>query len=256
MRGICGALLKWFSCYFDSRSHSVVVSNHTSRVKVPNDVRQGVLLGPLLFIVSVSDIILRFKHSHLLCFEDDLKIFALVKTRNEAVNLQTWIGLKHTGRSTTGILIHQSVARLLSVANATLYYFIMLLKPWFCEGNSLNKMWKLYITLNYYLTRILAVQRLRPQGRSDLLCAMLGFGPDQNHKKFYISIIIQKTETLRKTHKIRPFSSVLLIKIFSQHFNVHQSNVECKIRNLYHRGLKVCDKMFILFLCTKDCYNS
>jgi hypothetical protein len=87
--GISGDLLRWFSSYIANRSQAVVINNYISSwVTVPSGVPQGSLLGPLLFNIYVNDISDCFIHTNLLCFADDMKIFAKVKTVQDSILIQ------------------------------------------------------------------------------------------------------------------------------------------------------------------------
>lgn len=87
--GIRGDLLRWFSSYIDNRSQAVVLNNYISSwVSVPSGVPQGSLLGPLLFVIYVNDIDLCLKSSNLLCFADDMKIFAKISSLEDGIALQ------------------------------------------------------------------------------------------------------------------------------------------------------------------------
>lgn len=87
--GIRGDLLRWFSSYIENRSQAVVLNNYMSSwVSVPSGVPQGSLLGPLLFVIYVNDIDLCLKSSKLLCFADDMKIFAKISSLEDGVALQ------------------------------------------------------------------------------------------------------------------------------------------------------------------------
>ncbi|CAH2106212.1 unnamed protein product [Euphydryas editha] len=87
--GIRGDLLRWFSSYISNRSQAVVLNNYSSSwVSIPSGVPQGSLLGPLLFTIYINDIVSCFQSSHLLCFADDMKVFATIESRADMDLLQ------------------------------------------------------------------------------------------------------------------------------------------------------------------------
>lgn len=87
--GIRGDLLRWFTSYIDNRSQAVVINNYISGwVQVPSGVPQGSLLGPLLFVIFINDINTCLHASRMLCFADDMKIFARISSVQDAHNLQ------------------------------------------------------------------------------------------------------------------------------------------------------------------------
>lgn len=87
--GIRGDLLRWFTSYLENRSQAVVLNNYISSwVPVPSGVPQGSLLGPLLFVVYVNDIDSCLTSSKLLCFADDMKIYATISSRMDVLALQ------------------------------------------------------------------------------------------------------------------------------------------------------------------------
>lgn len=87
--GIRGDLLRWFSSYINNRSQAVVINNYISSwVSVPSGVPQGSLLGPFLFVIYVNDIDLCLQSSKLLCFADDMKIFAKISSVEDGLALQ------------------------------------------------------------------------------------------------------------------------------------------------------------------------
>lgn len=80
--GIHGDLYRWFCSYVDNRTQAVVLQGYTSTwTVVPSGVPQGSILGPLLFILFISDIKSCFKHSYILLYADDMKI--LKKVHND-----------------------------------------------------------------------------------------------------------------------------------------------------------------------------
>lgn len=88
--GIRGDLLRWFSSYIENRSQAVVLNNYISSwVLVPSGVPQGSLLGPLLFIIYVNDIDSCLTSSKLLCFADDMKIYATISSTADMTAFQT-----------------------------------------------------------------------------------------------------------------------------------------------------------------------
>lgn len=87
--GIRGDLLRWFASYVENRTQAVVINNYVSSwISIPSGVPQGSLLGPLLFVVFVNDISSCFRSAQLLCFADDMKIFAKISSINDAMLLQ------------------------------------------------------------------------------------------------------------------------------------------------------------------------
>lgn len=94
MIGIHGDLLRWFASYVDNRCQAVVINNYISSwVEIPSGVPQGSLLGPLLFVIFVNDIEKCLKTSKLLCFADDMKIFARIRTYADTILLQEDLNL-------------------------------------------------------------------------------------------------------------------------------------------------------------------
>lgn len=88
--GIRGDLLRWFSSYLENRSQSVVIANYTSSwILIPSGVPQGSLMAPLLFIIYVNDIDSCFRHSNLLCFADDMKIYSSISSIKDVEALQS-----------------------------------------------------------------------------------------------------------------------------------------------------------------------
>lgn len=88
--GVHGDLLRWFSSYISNRSQAVVINNYISGwIPIPSGVPQGSLLGPLLFNIFVDDISNCCLFSNLLCFADDMKIYAKIKSEADALLVQS-----------------------------------------------------------------------------------------------------------------------------------------------------------------------
>lgn len=87
--GIRGDLLRWFTSYIRNRSQAVVLESYMSKwMCVPSGVPQGSLLGPLLFLIFISDIDSCFQHSYAISFADDMKILKSISSAYDSSLLQ------------------------------------------------------------------------------------------------------------------------------------------------------------------------
>lgn len=98
-RGIRGGLLNWISNFLTGRTQSVLVGNKLSReTAVTSGVPQGSVLGPLLFILYISDLPSVVKNSKLLLYADDCKLFLscrhdiadITGLQNDLDRITTW----------------------------------------------------------------------------------------------------------------------------------------------------------------------
>ena len=79
MLGITGALLNWLSSYLSGRQQRVVINGQSSEwSKINAGVPQGSILGPLLFLVFISDITIDLTCDPFL-YADDTSLLKLLK---------------------------------------------------------------------------------------------------------------------------------------------------------------------------------
>lgn len=89
LAGIRGNLFRWFCSYIFNRNQTVVLNGYkSSKMLIPSGIPQGSLLGPLLFTIFINDISQCFTYSKILLFADDVKILHVIRTPQDAVNLQ------------------------------------------------------------------------------------------------------------------------------------------------------------------------
>ena len=88
--GIGGKLLKWIRCFLTGRKQSVAVEGTRSGdSEVISGVPQGSVLGPLLFLIHISDIDSGISHATLSSFADDTRVLMEIRRTEDRVNMQT-----------------------------------------------------------------------------------------------------------------------------------------------------------------------
>ena len=88
--GIQGKLLQWINEFLTNRTQSVMVNGRlSSKRSVISGVPQGSVIGPLLFLVLISDIDEKALYSMIASFADDTRVTKGIQTEDDAVDLQT-----------------------------------------------------------------------------------------------------------------------------------------------------------------------
>jgi len=89
--GIKCIALNWISDFLDSRTQKVVLEGKkvSNKVPVTSGVPQGIVLGPILFLIYINDFADYIKHTTLRLFADDSIIYREIKNQNDAVLLQS-----------------------------------------------------------------------------------------------------------------------------------------------------------------------
>ena len=88
-------LLSWIHAFLSNRTQLVSVNNVLSNpIEVSSGVPQGSVLGPTLFLLYINDLVDTIKHSQIMLFADDLKIFNLSSKhdllQSDLNNLSLW----------------------------------------------------------------------------------------------------------------------------------------------------------------------
>ena len=87
--GISGEVYNWIRCFLTGRTQTACVEGTESEeFEVRSGVPQGSVLGPLLFVIHISDIGDKLVHSSAGCFADDTRLLKSVCSTVDCVDLQ------------------------------------------------------------------------------------------------------------------------------------------------------------------------
>ncbi len=87
--GISGPILHWFTAFLTDMTQRVLLDGSSSgTVPVPSGVPQSTVLGPLLFLLYISDLSLSTRNSSTRPFADDSLLYRAVKTPDNCRLLQ------------------------------------------------------------------------------------------------------------------------------------------------------------------------
>lgn len=79
----------WIFSYLSHRTQFVKYKSHVScSIAVHSGVPQGSHLGPLLFIMYINDLPDQLRHSKILLYADDAKIYKEIQTIEDCMKLQ------------------------------------------------------------------------------------------------------------------------------------------------------------------------
>ena len=105
--GIRGALYTWIRCFLKGRKQAVVVEGvKSSESDVVSGVPQGSVLGPLLFLIHISDIDSGITHATVSSFADDTRVFMRAKTGEQKEQLQKDLNSIYEWTTTNNMLFN------------------------------------------------------------------------------------------------------------------------------------------------------
>ena len=101
--GITGKLGNWLLSFLSNRNHFVrILGGVSSDGSVLSGVPQGTVLGPLLFLVLLSDISSDINHSSVVSFADDTRVYREINEisdcsllQNDLDNIYTWASVNN-----------------------------------------------------------------------------------------------------------------------------------------------------------------
>ena len=105
--GICGKLGEWLHSFLTNRRHHVRIPGGVSKSdSVLSGVPQGTVLGPVLFLVLISDISNNV-NSNITSFADDTKVFATINNPSDCDDLQSDLDNIYSWSSANNMMFNQ-----------------------------------------------------------------------------------------------------------------------------------------------------
>ena len=105
--GICGKLGEWLHSFLTNRRHHVRIPGGVSKSdNVLSGVPQGTVLGPVLFLVLISDISNNVD-SNITSFADDTKVFATINNPSDCDDLQSDLDNIYSWSSANNMMFNQ-----------------------------------------------------------------------------------------------------------------------------------------------------
>ena len=126
--GIEGPLHQWISSFLRGRRQSVMVDGVRSREDdVISGVPQGTVLGPLLFLIYISDLPSVLDPSTAVrLFADDCVVYRSIKSRDDQIRLQRDLDALHTWGRCWGMKFNTKKCNIMHMGKTTHSYFYSL----------------------------------------------------------------------------------------------------------------------------------
>ena len=112
--GIIGKLGEWLHDFLKDRSQTVVANGATSsNTQIISGVPQGTVLGPLLFIIALSDIPSATQRVVVTSYADDTKVSQVIQKPEDALRLQLELDAIYKWAEKSGMLFNAEKFRAL-----------------------------------------------------------------------------------------------------------------------------------------------
>ena len=123
--GITGRARNWIDAFLTSRTQSVMIEGHRSREDyVESGVPQGTVLGPLLFLIFVSDLpSVVHPHTALRLFADDCVIYRSISSLVDQLQLQSDLNALYRWGQCWGMQFNAKKCNIMRTGNVTRTFF-------------------------------------------------------------------------------------------------------------------------------------